>query len=162
MSGYIYLIRMKGTDYFKIGISRTRIQDRLATLQTANPVPLVLVAWREHDNPFDVEQSIHAALSDCRVRGEWFCGDEHALLRVFEDFNNMALIDVLLPSDADPRAMDSVDAQRNKRDMLALELLAEGHTVRAVAHMLRREGYTVDNNRLVALRQQIELRPSDV
>lgn len=76
----IYLIRMQGTNYVKIGIAREP-KKRLASLASGNPMPLELlfsIATTE-DGGFlgsvqdgQAEIEIHTELEPLRVRGEWF------------------------------------------------------------------------------------------
>ena len=74
----IYLVRMQGTNYVKIGIAE-KPKKRLSSLASGNPMPLELlfscsVNQPSHHFHLDetVEQEIHAELEPYRVRGEWF------------------------------------------------------------------------------------------
>ncbi len=73
----IYIIRMEGTNYHKIGIAENP-KKRLSTLASGNPIQLKLIAsfstdehtafcWDERE-----EAEIHTELEAYRVRGEWF------------------------------------------------------------------------------------------
>lgn len=94
--GYVYLIRMGETNYHKVGISRISVTQRLAHLQTSNPVELTLLAYYDQRDPIEIERSIHKALKSYHARGEWFCIPTQEVLRIFHDFNTMALVDTAL------------------------------------------------------------------
>lgn len=69
----IYFVRVKGTDYFKIGRAGN-VKSRLITIATDNYQPVELCLTLEiatyHDANF--EKDIHAYFSKLRVKGEWF------------------------------------------------------------------------------------------
>ena len=101
MGGWVYVIRMSETDYYKVGVSLTDPVQRLKDLQIGNPVDLALVATSPQEQPYQIETELHAALDEHSVRGEWFKMSQEAILRVFRDYTTMALVDHLL-DDADP------------------------------------------------------------
>jgi hypothetical protein len=68
---YIYLIQAGRTKAYKIGKSNDP-QSRLAGLQTASPHKLKLLHIFRADNATAAEESLHAALWDSRLAGEWF------------------------------------------------------------------------------------------
>ena len=63
----IYFIR--SGEYVKIGRA-VDIEVRMAQLQTAHPVPLVLIATME--GGVDVEKALHFRFESKRTSGEWF------------------------------------------------------------------------------------------
>lgn len=74
----IYLIRMKGTSYVKIGIAANP-KKRLASLASGNPMPLELIFSIQTEDGMcsmvydeQAEAEIHTELEAYRVRGEWF------------------------------------------------------------------------------------------
>ena len=71
MAGYLYFIKAKGTDFYKIGISDNP-ESRLKQLQTGNPVQLELVSSIYCLYPKDRESELHSALSELNENGEWF------------------------------------------------------------------------------------------
>lgn len=107
--GYVYLIRMGDTSYHKVGISQLDISQRLAQLQTANPIELVLLAHYRQDDPLEVERSIHKALRPFHARGEWFNLPTDDIMRVFADYNTMALVDTLM--DVEQQAEVSIEIE---------------------------------------------------
>ncbi|MCB9078480.1 MAG: GIY-YIG nuclease family protein [Anaerolineaceae bacterium] len=68
---YVYIIRMGQTKHYKIGKSNDP-QGRLMSLQTASPYKLKLLHTFRADNATAAEESLHAALHQTRMSGEWF------------------------------------------------------------------------------------------
>jgi hypothetical protein len=68
---YVYLIRAGRRKLYKIGKTNDP-QDRLTSLQTASPDKLKLVHTFKADNASAAEESLHAALQNKRIQGEWF------------------------------------------------------------------------------------------
>lgn len=75
---YLYLIRCKGTQYYKIGITND-LAKRLASHQTGSPHKLSLVLYAEADlddylgkEIAYLESFLHKNYAGMRVRGEWF------------------------------------------------------------------------------------------
>lgn len=68
-AGYIYFIFNKSISAIKIGYS-LRPKERLASLQTSNPVELRLVAVVKGD--MVDERNYHARFQTYRLKGEWF------------------------------------------------------------------------------------------
>jgi hypothetical protein len=68
--GYIYVVRTEGAPYVKIGFTQDVRKRRIAQLQAANPLRLILERWipgSEAD-----ECALHQRFAADRVRGEWF------------------------------------------------------------------------------------------
>lgn len=66
----VYLLRAGDTNYYKIGFTTKDPHERLASLQTGNPLPLTLVAhW--YGTVAD-ERRLHGILEPYRKEGEWF------------------------------------------------------------------------------------------
>lgn len=94
--GYVYLVRMGDTHYYKIGIAKTDPQNRLSGLQVSTPIELSLVAAYLVNRYMTLEQELHQALAYCHVRGEWFRDTDGDVLRTFHEYATMALADALL------------------------------------------------------------------
>lgn len=60
-------------DLIKIGVTND-IKQRLASLQTGNPVPIVLEYIEDKNQPYKVESYLHRTFNSYRIRGEWFKG----------------------------------------------------------------------------------------
>ena len=71
LQGFIYFIRMTGTDYVKVGYS-ANVGARMSQLQTASPFPLSLISTQESSNMRADELAWHRKLAQYHVRGEWF------------------------------------------------------------------------------------------
>jgi predicted GIY-YIG superfamily endonuclease len=70
---YIYIIQMKGTLYYKIGVSNN-LNKRLSTLQTGNPIKLYIVRYYLiYTDANRLEKLIHSYLSEYHIHLEWFC-----------------------------------------------------------------------------------------
>jgi predicted GIY-YIG superfamily endonuclease len=70
---YLYIIQMKATNYFKIGVSNN-INKRLSTLQTGNPIKLYIVRYYLiYTDANRLEKLIHSYLSEYHIHLEWFC-----------------------------------------------------------------------------------------
>lgn len=72
MKGVVYFIRARDKDLFKIGQSVRSANQRLREFQTGCPYELEVYGVIETDEPYDLEQSIHAQLKEYQQRGEWF------------------------------------------------------------------------------------------
>jgi predicted GIY-YIG superfamily endonuclease len=70
---YLYIIQMKATDYFKIGVSNN-LNKRLSTLQTGNPIKLYIVRYYLiYTDANRLEKLIHNYFSEYHIHLEWFC-----------------------------------------------------------------------------------------
>ena len=68
--GYIYLIQ-ESHGLYKIGYARD-INQRIGSMQSGNPFPLVLIAHVEVRNMVDAERFIHSELKAYHVVREWY------------------------------------------------------------------------------------------
>lgn len=66
---FVYVIRCE--QFVKIG-KTTQKENRLATMQTANPFELVTVAIIDPDDGDELEKALHKRFARYRHRGEWF------------------------------------------------------------------------------------------
>jgi hypothetical protein len=68
----LYLIQQKGSNYFKIGISKN-IKRRLANLQSGNPNKLYVVRyWDIPKEAYKLESLLHCMFAEYHVLLEWF------------------------------------------------------------------------------------------
>ena len=72
MGGYVYLICDPLTDYYKIGVTRGKIENRIKKLQTGNGTELHVVSYYFCEHPFKLEKLLHARFNPKRVLNEWF------------------------------------------------------------------------------------------
>lgn len=77
---YIYVIKSKERDEFKVGISAEPVK-RLASLQTARADELELLYT--FPGTMETESVLHDLLAEFRIRGEWFTNYEKAKEIIF-------------------------------------------------------------------------------
>ena len=90
--GFVYLINIERTDLYKIGITRKTVEERMKSLQTGNPLKLVLIDSYKSDIYQDIETIMHRRLKHKKyipedfesLKGEWFMLTFHEAL----DFKN--------------------------------------------------------------------------
>jgi len=70
--GYVYFMHAEGTDFYKIGWTKTNIKKRLDNVRIACPFDVSYYCLIQTDAPRKVESRVHALLNRCRMRGEWF------------------------------------------------------------------------------------------
>ena len=76
----VYLLNIDGTDLYKIGFTRGKVQRRIKELQTGNPMRIVAIDVFESRFAIKVEKALHFQLSqkkyipddDLMLIGEWF------------------------------------------------------------------------------------------
>lgn len=78
-SSYIYAVQVGSDGPVKIGTSKTP-GSRLQDLQGANPYPLSLLKVAK--GGVTLERTLHRALQQYHLRGEWFEHDEHVLAAI--------------------------------------------------------------------------------
>ena len=70
-SGNVYLFRLEGFDYYKIGISKN-IKNRLLTINTGSPFLIECIYYVGTKDCERVEKYLHDKYSHRNVRNEWF------------------------------------------------------------------------------------------
>jgi len=78
--GFVYLINIDKTDLYKIGITRKTVEERMRSLQTGNPLKLVLIEKYESKIYQKIETIMHRMLKHKKyipedfdsLKGEWF------------------------------------------------------------------------------------------
>ena len=81
---YLYLIKVKGQEIYKIGISRDPVS-RLFNLQTSCPYKLHFVCCLQVDDAERLEAQLHNCHQSRRLLGEWFefsDKDVHGVIRL--------------------------------------------------------------------------------
>jgi hypothetical protein len=79
--GFVYLIRVIGTNKVKVGWSRNPF-DRVAQLRTACHDELCVQAWLIGSR--GLEARLHSLFGELKIRGEWF-DDKDGVIRLFFD-----------------------------------------------------------------------------
>lgn len=78
--GFVYLINIDKTNLYKIGITRKTVEERMKSLQTGNPLKLVLIEKYKSKIYQKIETIIHRRLKHKKyipedfnyLKGEWF------------------------------------------------------------------------------------------
>lgn len=83
MMSYIYAIRVKDQDYFKIGWASDPEQ-RLTELQIGNPFELAIHRQAKVFAAQEVEKYFHFYLAGFAVRGEWFAVNSEMIDQMFD------------------------------------------------------------------------------
>lgn len=90
-SGYVYIVHCKGSDLYKIGISKSKPNNRLSNLQSGCPFELDMIHIGLCDHYGLLESEIHKRYSKHRVRGEWFKLSAPLLLCVLNDIDKESM-----------------------------------------------------------------------
>lgn len=69
-NGYIYFIRLAGTDYYKLGVSQN-VKRRLQDINAATPFDLEILSLHYFNDVYDVEAEYKIKLSEFVQKGEW-------------------------------------------------------------------------------------------
>lgn len=70
-SGFVYVINMDGTNFYKIGTS-INVEKRIGSIKTNNPFDIIVIFKIHVNGCFAVEKSIHQTFIDKKHRGEWY------------------------------------------------------------------------------------------
>lgn len=77
-------------DLIKIGVTND-IEQRIRTLQTGNPLPIILEHIETKNHPYKIESYLHRIFAQYRIRGEWFSGilvrDIRAKMLMYHDYD---------------------------------------------------------------------------
>lgn len=68
----IYLIQQLNTNYFKIGITKKKVEVRLKELQIGSGIELKLVHSFKTNFKFKLETALHKSYDHKKVNSEWF------------------------------------------------------------------------------------------
>lgn len=85
--GYVYLLHLKGFDFYKIGISQN-VPSRKKAIQTLIPFEVNMIKTIHVEGYKDIEKNIHEELDKYRYRGEWFKGCLCVMLKEFNRYDN--------------------------------------------------------------------------
>jgi predicted GIY-YIG superfamily endonuclease len=95
-SGYVYLIKCEGVNYYKIGISKSTPKNRLSNLQSGCPFKLDYVTIVHCDHYSLIEAQLHRKYRDKNIRGEWFELSPTDLIDVIEFLNEKSTKQITL------------------------------------------------------------------
>ena len=71
--GYVYFIKVKGKDLFKIGITKqSNVVNRVANIQSSCPYLIELHSYYSSEDCEKEEVELHDRFKDKRTHGEWF------------------------------------------------------------------------------------------
>lgn len=76
---------MQSLDRFKIGCA-SDAEQRFASLQTASPLPLRLVATKQTKDMYTEEKKWHQLFAPNRIKGEWFDLETNQFLKIVRAF----------------------------------------------------------------------------
>ena len=88
-TGYIYLVRCKGFDFYKIGISKISAAHRLANLQTGCPFDLEVLHVGYAIGYKSIEVLLHNKYRQYSERGEWFKLNDKLVSDVIKDIDKL-------------------------------------------------------------------------
>lgn len=72
MKHNIYVFKQAGSEFYKIGITKKPLEERIMQLQTGNPNKIEAVVCFETKHNYRMEVAVHAYYRLKRVDGEWF------------------------------------------------------------------------------------------
>lgn len=87
-TGYIYIIDIKGFNYYKVGISQ-QPKVRIIDLRTLVPFEMSLVREIYVENYKQIEKDIHTELSEYHVKGEWFDCNIDRINNIFDKYEEV-------------------------------------------------------------------------
>ena len=87
--GYLYLVRCKGFDFYKIGISKIAAAHRLASLQTGCPFELEILHVGYAIGYKSIEVLLHNKYRQYSERGEWFKLNDKLVSDVIKDIDKL-------------------------------------------------------------------------
>lgn len=86
--GYLYLVNVVGTSYYKIGIAKD-IKSRLIGIQTGNHMEIKCAEWVMISDVRKKEKELHIKYKAFNHRNEWFLFNEELLNEVIDIFSNL-------------------------------------------------------------------------
>jgi hypothetical protein len=80
MSGYVYVFRMIGTDFYKIGMTNSdTVKSRLESFKTYAPNGVEISQVIKSENARKLEKELHVKFQTKRLKGEFFRLDKNDL-----------------------------------------------------------------------------------
>lgn len=133
--GILYLVRIDGSNYHKIGITwKDTLDDRFYQLQ--NNLPFELIVLREYvfSDPYPIEQDLLGHLKTHKLRGEWFDIDTVEIQQIVDLFVTMQRID---DTDDVAARIDLAQPQIDQsRTAMIIGLTQQGASTRKIQSMI--------------------------
>lgn len=85
----IYIIKIKDTDYYKIGVSQN-YHRRIRDISNSMPFVVELLYIKNHDEAYKIETQIHKTIETKYIKSEWFqlSGDDYkSVLNILSNEN---------------------------------------------------------------------------
>ena len=70
-NGYIYVLNIEGTDFYKFGVSQNPAR-RISDLSNATPFNILIIYAEQFNQVYEVETLIHNKIEDFYIKNEWF------------------------------------------------------------------------------------------
>jgi len=87
-TGYIYFIKLKDTEYYKIGYSGNP-QRRIYDIASSNPHEIIVLEIKSSLFAYELEQELHVIMREKSVRGEWYKFDELDVKMIYKFLNSI-------------------------------------------------------------------------
>ena len=87
-TGYIYFIKLKDTEYYKIGYSGNP-QRRIYDIASSNPHEIIVLEIKSSLFAYELEQELHLIMQEKSVRGEWYRFDELDVKMIYKFLNSI-------------------------------------------------------------------------
>jgi len=87
-AGYIYFIKLKDTEYYKIGYSGNP-QRRIYDIASSNPHEIIVLEIKSSLFAYKLEQELHVIMREKCVRGEWYKFDELDVKMIYKFLNSI-------------------------------------------------------------------------
>lgn len=104
---YVYVISEKGTNYYKLGLTKNRSENRCSQLQTGNPRDLIVLYEFSAPDRYAAEDDMKKQLARYKVDGggdEWY---------QFESLDNLHLVVNRMVADRELALVSSYDGNVN-------------------------------------------------
>ena len=87
MNGFVYVVQMLGTDYYKIGLTKgENPNERIDVMKTYAPRGVKTVLLINCLYPKEIEKELHQDFKNKRLKGEWFQLDKEDLKIIHQKY----------------------------------------------------------------------------
>jgi len=87
-NGYIYFIKSKGFDFYKLGVS-SNPERRLRDIDSYTPFELEILSIHFLENVYDIEKSVSEKIEKFKVRKEWYQFDSGKAKQIMIHLHNL-------------------------------------------------------------------------